>query len=187
MFSCEVNQRLVDILSFHLFKYFFYLRIFLYPTYCDYYIQTTTEYILMQSVWFSYQPRESVSYNRITCFFTHGNPESIMIQAVFPYEHYKKSVCFGLFFIINSSELIVFFKAFGILQNVLIKKTTLWCAVIYLNYTVSLCLPLRRLACKTLRPFAVLILFLNPWTLFLCLTFGWYVIHIINYLLILLL
>ena len=62
--------------------------------------------------------------------------------------------------------------------SIILKKWLHFRAVISLCYTVSLCLPLRRLACNTLRPFDVLILFLNPWTLFLCLSLGWYVIHI---------
>ena len=46
------------------------------------------------------------------------------------------------------------------------------------NYADNLFLPFARLAAKTFLPPGVLILARNPWTLLLCLFFGWYVIFI---------
>ena len=46
------------------------------------------------------------------------------------------------------------------------------------TYADNLFLPFALLLAKTFLPLAVLILFLNPWTLDLCLFFGWYVIFI---------
>jgi hypothetical protein len=46
------------------------------------------------------------------------------------------------------------------------------------SYAESTFLPLSLRRCKTFLPFAVLILFLNPCTFFLCFFFGWYVLSI---------
>lgn len=49
------------------------------------------------------------------------------------------------------------------------------------TYADNLCLPFALLLAKTLRPFAVCILFLNPCTLLLDLFLGWNVIFISHY------
>jgi hypothetical protein len=48
------------------------------------------------------------------------------------------------------------------------------------RYAESFFLPLARLLRSTFLPFFVRILFLKPCSFFLCLTFGWYVIFMIN-------
>ena len=48
------------------------------------------------------------------------------------------------------------------------------------TYADNLFLPFALLLAKTFLPLAVLILFLKPWTLDLCLFFGWNVIFIIQ-------
>ena len=56
------------------------------------------------------------------------------------------------------------------------KVTNMWPVI----YADNLFLPFARLAAKTFLPPGVLILALKPWTLLLCLFFGWYVIFILK-------
>lgn len=66
----------------------------------------------MQSVTFSDQTRNSVSYDAVPYFFTDRYTQTVPVQIIFKHIHNKKSVCMRSSLIIYDSEIFVFFQRF---------------------------------------------------------------------------
>jgi len=74
----------------------------------DYNVQTTIEHALVQSVTFPDQSGDSVSHHTVPNFFTHADPKSVFIKAIFLYDHYKIFVGVSSAVLVNKLELVVF-------------------------------------------------------------------------------
>ena len=75
----------------------------------DYHIQTTIEYTFMQSVTFSDQSGNSMSYDTITDFFTYTDSYSVLIKAIFLHIHDKVLVGIRSAILVHKTELLIIF------------------------------------------------------------------------------
>ena len=75
----------------------------------DYNIQTTIEYALMQSIAFSDQSGNAMSYHTVSYFFTHADPNPVLFKAIFLYDHYKILVGIRSAILVDELELVILF------------------------------------------------------------------------------
>lgn len=142
--------------------------------------------IFIQSDTFPDQPGYPMPDNTISNFFTDSYSKSINRQPVIQYIHYQIFISIGFTPVIYIQKIFILSNRFKH-NNPSAAKAGLnnrRKGHINATYADNLCLPFALLLDNTFLPLAVLILFLNPCTLFLTLFFGWYVIFILKHLLI---